>query len=87
MFLFFDRIYTGAPNITGSWGHMHRQVSYTNGCYIADVFQSYTSSVHGLNWNNWNCYFDSSRVSNQYQNSVNEIRMKNITSKGFIKLF
>ena len=81
--LFFDRIFTGAPNITGSFCLDMRAPHALTGVfyYGGDAFTGYESR-----WHSPYAFMDSSRVSKEYK-SVTEIRVKSIISNGYIKLF
>ena len=83
MFLFFDRIYTGAPNITG---HCSANGSYD--AWASGAFKVAYNGTHEWNAASAGQYLDlnASRVSNEYK-SINEIRVKSIISNGYIKLF
>ena len=89
MFLFFDRIFTGAPNITGEVGVQgpDSNPNHTKGfCYT--IFNGHVDSgSSGGNHYINRLGLDNSRISSIYQDNLNEIRVKSVTSKGFIKLF
>ena len=81
--LFFDRIYTGAPNITGRVGL--RWYNWANGAfYTTYTGDGYSTSI----WSGEDRRgdIDTSRISKEYSN-INEVRVKSIISKGYIKLF
>ena len=95
MFLFFDRIYTGAPNITGSFGFANLGNSTYTVHYTTGVFEKINNSPYnkfnmgGYKSNNGNhdhVGINLSRSSTEY-NTINEIRVKSIISNGYIKLF
>ena len=83
MFLFFDRIYTGAPNITGH--------SSDNGTYRSNMSGAFSSAINRTlesnnYWGGQNLNLNASRISSEYSD-INEVRVKSIISKGYIKLF
>ena len=89
MFLFFDRISPGAPKITGILDLM---LKWNDGLYTKAFSKSRRTGGVAFNGNYHGPYFyyidmDSSCCSSQYNNSVNEIRVKSIISNGYIKLF
>ena len=92
MFVFiFDRIYTGAPNITGEidTGAVFRYAYYAglNGCYYTKYQPNDFASGSGhKSWRGVQPNFDSSRISKEY-NSTTEIRVKSLICKALLKLF
>ena len=71
------------PNVSGS---------ITVECGVdtrTGAFYSSRSSPRGIITGNQDDYIniDNSRSSNQYQNNLNEVRVKSIISIGFIKLY
>ena len=76
---------SGVPNI---WGELAGAISSThNNC--TGIFRGWRvgNGEYNGNYNAANYNVDGTRVSNQYQNNLNEVRMKNICSNGFIKLY
>ena len=83
MFLFFDRIFTGAPNITGGCGYSYASQNTYGAFYSSTNVQTGHPAAGG----DPTVHLNISRSSGEYMDTVNEIRVKSVTSKGFIKLF
>ena len=90
MFLFFDRIYTGAPNITGSFRNDGAILynGFADGAFIvSDYNQRYCNQNTNAEYRNKFWRLDVSVLSSQYQNGLSEIRVKSTITEGYIKLF
>ena len=76
---------SGVPNVTGytcNWAWMQ---SFNGGC----IYISNRNSQGGYNaqGNADTLNINVSRISNQYQDNLNEVRVKSIISNGYIRLY
>ena len=75
---------SGVPNVTGQT-YTGLDCNSASGAIIANS----TGTI--MNWNgqrnNLGITFNSNRISNQYINNLNEVRVKSIISNGYIRIF